>query len=161
MSVSFQKIKSPIGILCLVAEGKNLLAVVFEKNWRKYREQFEEIMETETPILRQAKQQLSEYFSGKRKTFDLAYELKGTDFQKRAWKALSKIPFGKTKSYKEQAVLIGSPKAARAIGRVDGLNPLCIILPCHRVIGTNGSLTGYGGGLDAKKYLLNLEQADL
>jgi methylated-DNA-[protein]-cysteine S-methyltransferase len=86
-------------------------------------------------------------------------KLDGTAFQNRVWSSLSKIPFGKTITYKQQAVLIESPDAARAVGRTNGLNPFCIVLPCHRVIGSSGALTGYAGGLKAKKYLLDLEGA--
>jgi methylated-DNA-[protein]-cysteine S-methyltransferase len=91
----------------------------------------------------------------------MPYELDGTAFQKRVWKALAKIHFGETKNYKQQAMLVKSPKAVRAVGRTNGLNPLSIVLPCHRVIGSNGSLTGYGGGLKIKKYLLDLESSTL
>lgn len=161
MSFNFQKLKSPIGLLYLVAKDKNLLAIIFEKNWAKFKKDSLGIVELETPILARTKKQLTEYFKGERKIFNLPYELKGTVFQKKVWSALSMIPFGKTKSYKEQAILIKSPKAARAIGRADGLNPLCIILPCHRVIGSSGALTGFAGGLEAKKFLLNLEGADI
>lgn len=149
---------SPVGVLYLVAQGRHLTGVVFAKNWKSYRKKLSEVEQSELPVLQKTQKQLEEYFQGKRRKFDLPMHLSGTPFQTRTWKSLSKIPFAKTKSYKEQAVLVGSPNAVRAIGRTNGLNPLSIVLPCHRVIGSNGSLTGYGGGLGVKQYLLELEK---
>ena len=111
----------------------------------------------ETPVIKEAFGQLSEYFSGKRKTFNLPLLLKGTDFQKQVWQALLKIPFGETRSYKQIAETIGNPKAVRAVGMANNKNPFLIIVPCHRVIGANGKLVGYAVGLDKKEYLLRLE----
>lgn len=102
--------------------------------------------------------QLCEYFNGERKNFTFKYQLIGTEFQKKVWHALTKIPYGKTCSYKDIALYIGNPKACRAVGLANNKNPLTIVVPCHRVIGANGSLTGYFGGLDMKKQLLELEQ---
>ncbi|HHY13525.1 MAG TPA: methylated-DNA--[protein]-cysteine S-methyltransferase [Thermoanaerobacterales bacterium] len=101
--------------------------------------------------------QLDEYFNGSRTKFDLPMNLVGTEFQKSVWNVLKDIPYGKTLSYKEVAIKVGKPKAARAIGQANNRNPISIIIPCHRVIGADGSLTGYGGGMDAKRYLLELE----
>lgn len=109
----------------------------------------------------QAKQQISEYFAGKRTKFTLPLEPKGTTFQVAVWNALQTIPFGETRSYGEIASTIGKPKAARAVGLANNRNPLAIVIPCHRVIGANGNLTGYAGGLDCKAFLLNLEQKSL
>ena len=111
----------------------------------------------ETPVIKEAFGQLSEYFSGNRKTFNLPLLLKGTDFQKQVWQALLKIPFGETRSYKQIAEAIGNPKAVRAVGMANNKNPLLIVVPCHRVIGANGKLVGYAVGLDKKEYLLRLE----
>ena len=111
----------------------------------------------ETPVIKEAFRQLSEYFSGNRKTFNLPMLLKGTDFQKQVWQALLKIPFGETRSYKQIAEAIGNPKAVRAVGMANNKNPLLIVVPCHRVIGANGKLVGYAVGLDKKEYLLRLE----
>lgn len=111
----------------------------------------------ETPVIKEAFRQLSEYFSGNRKTFNLPLLLKGTDFQKQVWQALLKIPFGETRSYKQIAEAIGNPKAVRAVGMANNKNPLLIVVPCHRVIGGNGKLVGYAVGLDKKEYLLRLE----
>ena len=113
----------------------------------------------ETPVIKEAFAQLSEYFSGKRKTFNLPLLLKGTDFQKQVWQALLKIPFGETRSYKQIAEAIGNPKAVRAVGMANNKNPLLIVVPCHRVIGANGKLVGYAVGLDKKEYLLRLERS--
>jgi len=112
----------------------------------------------ETPLIKKAARQFSEYFDGKRKSFDLPLSLQGTDFQKKVWKALKNIPYGKTISYGEIAAKIGNPKACRAVGLANNRNPISIIIPCHRVIGHNGSLTGYGGGLELKQQLLDLEK---
>ena len=118
-----------------------------------------EATHVETGLLTQAKSELSEYFDKKRKTFDLPIALRGTAFQMSAWRVLQEIPYGKTISYKEQAALAGNAKAVRAIGNANGKNPISIIVPCHRVIGTSGSLTGYGGGIENKRYLLELERS--
>ncbi|TAG46654.1 MAG: methylated-DNA--[protein]-cysteine S-methyltransferase [Betaproteobacteria bacterium] len=109
------------------------------------------------PVFLQLRTELDEYFERKRKTFDVALAPEGTAFQRAAWVALTKIPFGQTRSYGEQAASIGSPKAVRAIGAANGKNPIAIVVPCHRVIGANGTLTGYAGGLDKKEFLLKLE----
>lgn len=111
-----------------------------------------------TPLLQEAKEQLEEYFAGKRKEFDLPISSHGTEFQKKVWNALRQIPYGETRSYREIAVQIGNPKACRAIGGANNKNPIMIIVPCHRVIGADGSLVGFGGGLPAKEYLLALER---
>ena len=111
----------------------------------------------ETPLIKKAAAQLAEYFDGRRKKFDLPLALQGTDFQVLAWKALQTIPFGKTCSYRDIAEKIGRPKACRAVGMANNRNPVVIIVPCHRVIGQDGDLTGYGGGLPVKRLLLELE----
>jgi len=112
---------------------------------------------TETPLIKKAAAQLEEYFEGKRKNFDLPLVLNGTDFQNRVWEALRKIPYGKTRSYGELAAMTGNPKASRAVGMANNRNPIVIVIPCHRVIGSDGSLTGFGGGLELKQRLLELE----
>jgi len=112
----------------------------------------------ETPLLRKAADQLEEYFSGSRKTFDLPLSYQGTPFQMADWNALLTIPYGETRSYKQIAQQIGRPGAYRAVGMANNRNPISIIIPCHRVIGHDGSMVGYGGGLAYKEYLLQLEQ---
>ena len=111
----------------------------------------------ETVILKETNKQLQEYFAGKRKVFDLPLAPKGTEFQQKVWQALKEIPFGQTRSYGEIAKRIGQPKASRAVGGANNRNPLPIFIPCHRVIGANGKLVGYAGGLEIKKILLNVE----
>lgn len=115
--------------------------------------------EKETPLISQAAGMLREYFDGKRKSFDgLPLSFEGTEFQKKAWNALLAIPYGETRSYKDQAAATGNIKACRAVGAANGKNPISIIVPCHRVIGSDNSLVGYGGGLDMKRTLLGLER---
>lgn len=112
----------------------------------------------ETPLLKKANEELQEYFSGKRKVFDLPLVIEGTEFQKMVWKALSEIPYGTTCSYKDIALKIGNEKASRAVGMANNKNPIPIIVPCHRVVGANGKLVGYAGGLDVKQKLLEIEK---
>ena len=113
----------------------------------------------ETPLIKEAHQQLSEYLKGERKSFDLPLRMKGTDFQQRVWNALLKIPYGETRSYKQIAEAIGNPKAVRAVGMANNRNPLLIVVPCHRVIGADGKLVGYGAGIEKKEFLLRLEKS--
>ena len=112
----------------------------------------------ETPLIKKAAAQLNEYFNGERKTFDFPLAPRGTEFQLTVWKALQTIPYGKTCSYGQLAAKIGNPKACRAVGMANNRNPIAIIIPCHRVIGSNGSLTGYAGGLELKDKLIRLEK---
>jgi len=147
---------SPVGALSLVSTDLALVALV----WRResHRSSFENAVENaDHPVLCETARQLSEYFAGVRRTFDLPLDFRGTDFQRRAWSALLTIPYGETRTYRQMAEHIGNPTAVRAIGAANGRNPISIIAPCHRVIGMNGDLTGFGGGLDAKAYLLSLE----
>ena len=111
----------------------------------------------ETTLIKEAHQQLSEYLKGERKSFDLPLRMRGTDFQQRVWNALLDIPYGETRSYKQIAEAIGNPKAVRAVGMANNRNPLLIVVPCHRVIGVNGKLVGYGAGIEKKEFLLRLE----
>lgn len=114
----------------------------------------------ETDLIKETKRQLDEYFAGKRKEFDIPTRLEGTEFQKRVWEELRKIPYGKTVTYKDIAEAVGCQKGFRAVGLANNRNPISIIYPCHRVIGSNDSLTGYGGGLDVKEKLLELERGN-
>ncbi len=114
----------------------------------------------ETELIKETKRQLDEYFAGKRKEFDVPTRLEGTEFQKRVWNELKNIPYGKTVTYKDIAEAVGCPKGYRAVGLANNRNPISIIYPCHRVIGSNGSLTGYGGGFDVKEKLLALERGN-
>lgn len=146
--------KSPIGTLTLVSDGEAIVYLEFENN--KY--PAPKFPKGEDAIIKQAKKELDLYFAGKLKDFTVPVKPEGTEFQRACWKALTKIPYGATRSYGEQANKIGKPKAVRAVGLANGRNPIPIIIPCHRVIGANGSLTGFGGGLPTKQFLLELEQ---
>lgn len=151
MADSFS-IDSPMGPIHISSEEGKITAVEFRKEHldRKL---------PETEIEKVCIQQLDEYFEGKRNEFTFAFDQPGTEFQQRVWKELTKIPFGKTISYHELAVRLGDPKCIRAAGTANGRNNLAIIVPCHRVIGTDGSLTGYAGGLEKKEWLLRLENS--
>lgn len=149
-------VSSPVGQLQIVEDGQGICRLSFGVD------QEEEIPTEETPLLREAKVQLEEYFSGNRKAFALPLSLSGTPFQMRDWQALQEIPYGETRSYGEIAKAIGCPKGSRAVGMANRSNPVAILVPCHRVIGSNGKLTGYAGknkALDIKEYLLRLEGA--
>ena len=145
-------VDSPIGPLGLIASEAGLRAVLFDGRSMR--------PEGSSYVLLEAARQLEAYFDGDLVTFDVPLELHGTEFQRRCWLALASIPYGQTVSYGEQARRLGlGPDAARAVGAANGQNPLPIVLPCHRVIGANGSLTGFGGGLDVKRFLLEHEGA--
>lgn len=118
-------------------------------------------IEKETDAIRKTYLQLKEYLSGKRKNFDIEIEMIGTEFQKKVWKELLNIPYGETRSYKDIAIAIGNEKACRAVGNANNKNPIAIIVPCHRVVGSNGSMTGYAGGLDIKEKLLKIEKCSV
>ena len=144
-------IESPIGTIEIITDDSGVVSVFFVENKGEGTEKNE--------ILKRAEKQLTEYFEGNRKDFDLELSLEGTDFQKKAWNELANIPYGETISYKQQSERIGNVKAIRAVGGANGKNKISIILPCHRVIGKNGSLTGFAGGLDKKKWLLDFEKS--
>ena len=154
---AYKTMPSPVGLLTLVATDRGLAAILWEHE-RAGRVNVElEHEERRHPVLLEAEQQLREYFDGRRTSFTLKLDVAGTDFQRQVWHALLTIPFGETRSYAEIARQIGRPKAVRAVGAANGRNPLSIVAPCHRVIGTNGKLTGFAGGLDTKAFLLTLE----
>lgn len=155
-----KQMKSPVGLLTLVASDKGLRAVMWENDDPR-RVRLGEVTENNKhPVLLEAERQLAEYFKGKRRTFKLKLDFQGTDFQKDVWKALLAIPFGETRSYADVARHIRRPKAMRAVGAANGKNPISIVAPCHRVIGANGKLTGFAGGLPAKEFLLRHEARD-
>jgi methylated-DNA-[protein]-cysteine S-methyltransferase len=153
----YREMESPVGRLKLVASADALVGVLWE--WESPTGIALEAQKINGHhlILAETERQLAEYFAGKRTRFELPLEPRGTDFQKKVWRSLRQIPFGKTKSYQEIATAIGAPRACRAVGGATGRNPLSIVIPCHRVIGANGALTGFGGGLDTKAKLLALE----
>ena len=154
MNLSYTHLDTPVGRLLLIADGTALKEVRFpvkdatiEKDWS-----------CGSALLKQAAAQLKAYFNGDRKTFDLPLAPDGTEFQRQVWEALRQIPYGATVSYSAIAEAINRPRAVRAVGAANGKNPLPIVIPCHRVIGKGGSLTGFGGGLETKQMLLDLEQ---
>lgn len=157
MTFTYRFMDSPVGQLKLVAKGAALVAVLWE-NERPNRVPLGAMsLDDGSEILGRAEQQLGEYFAGTRDRFELELDFQGTAFQKNVWKALLQIPFGETRSYLQIATQMGNPAAVRAVGAANGRNPLSIIAPCHRVIGSSGALTGFAGGLAAKELLLTLE----
>ncbi|MBQ3190869.1 MAG: methylated-DNA--[Bacteroides sp] len=141
-----------LGPVTFVEEDGTLLAISTHRSF--------EGMVQETSLIKEAHLQFSEYLKGERKEFDIPFRMKGTKFQKQVWTALCEIPYGETRSYKQIAEAIGNPKAVRAVGMANNQNPLLVLVPCHRVIGINGQLVGYAGGLDKKEFLLRLENPD-
>ena len=157
MKLSYIEMDSPVGRLKLVAHDQALVAVLWE-NENPKRVRLAELMEQpQHPILLATQQQLNEYFAGTRQQFNLPLDFEGTEFQQKVWQALLSIPFGETRSYKQIAEQIGNVKAVRAVGAANGKNPISIIAPCHRVVGANGKLVGFAGGLNNKDILLKLE----
>lgn len=157
MTCLYKKIPSPVGELTLVANAEGLTAVLWENDNPNRVPLGRLEVDDNHPVLCEAERQLAEYFAGKRTAFSLKLDFAGTAFQQKVWQALITIPFGETRSYAQIAQQIGHPKAVRAVGAANGKNPLSIIAPCHRVIGSNGTLTGFAGGLEAKACLLALE----
>lgn len=142
-----------VGNICLAEEDHCITNLYFKDEW-----DVEGAQEKETPLIKEAKKQLDEYFVGNRKEFDLPLKPMGTEFQQKVWNALLEIPYGETRYYGEIADNIGNPKAPRAVGLANNRNPISIFIPCHRVIGKSGKLVGYGGGLHIKELLLKLEK---
>ena len=156
---------SPIGALTLVANADAIVAICWDEATpdahnpvdRKLGDEFVDVGSGDHAVLEQAVAQLAEYFEGKRLDFDLPLDPDGTEFQKQAWDALVQIPFGETISYGEQARMLGDKNKSRAVGAANGKNPIPIVVPCHRVVGSNGHLTGFAGGLNVKAWLLDHE----
>ena len=154
----YKRVSSPVGKLTLVATDEGLAAILWE-NDRPNRVRLNlDVEDTRHAVLVEAERQLEEYFAGRRKRFALPLDMSGTAFQRDVWNALLTIPFGETRSYAEIARQIGNPAAVRAVGAANGRNPLSIVAPCHRVLGSTGALTGFAGGLDVKAQLLVLEE---
>jgi methylated-DNA-[protein]-cysteine S-methyltransferase len=154
---AFTTLSSPVGALTIVASDAGIVAILWEHD-DPDRVRLGALAEQPGhPLLRDAAEQLGDYFAGTRQVFDLPLDFRGTDFQKNVWNALLAIPFGETRTYAEIARAIGHPTATRAVGAANGRNPISIVAPCHRVIGANGALTGFAGGIEAKHYLLRLE----
>jgi len=153
---SYRRVDSPVGMLTIAGSGGALGHVVLARAAHPPRDRSGWVEEPRA--FGDVVTQLEEYFAGERTVFDLVLRPTGTAFQRRVWDALSRIPYGETRTYGEIAEAIGQPGAARAVGLANGRNPIAIVVPCHRVIGADGSLTGYGGGLDVKRALLDLER---
>ena len=149
---------SPIGVLALVCDDGALRGLYFENG--KHGGPPSDAPTGTNAIVDAARKQLDAYFAGRGATFDLPLAPEGTAFQKRVWRALATIPFGETRSYGEVAAMIGAPRASRAVGAANGRNPIPVVVPCHRVIGADGSLTGFGGGMERKRFLLALERGE-
>ncbi len=147
----YKIMETPLGTLTIISDDTHLKSIHFGVKKGDF------IEVSEHPILDLTIEQLTKYFDGKLKTFDLPLSPEGTPFQKVVWNALEKIPYGETLSYGDVAVMIGNPKSVRAVGQANNKNPIPIIIPCHRVLGKDGSLVGYAGGLETKKFLLYLE----
>lgn len=157
MTIHFRQIDSPLGPLTVSASDAGLHALEFpQDSWFLPRDGWRE---ADHPLLSRARLQLDEYFAGRRRAFDLPLAPQGTPFQREVWFALADIPYGQTRTYAQLATRLGRPTASRAVGAANGRNPLGILLPCHRVVGANGALTGFSGGLEAKRFLLELEGA--
>ena len=155
----YKTLDSPVGKLTLVATDEGLAGILWEKDRPRRVRLNVEAEDVNHPVLVETERQLKEYFAGQRKDFALTLDVAGTAFQRKVWNALLTIPFGETRSYGEIARQIGHPAAVRAVGAANGRNPVSIVTPCHRVIGSTGKLTGFGGGLDRKAQLLALEGA--
>lgn len=162
--LTYERFSTPIGPMMAIASGKGVCLLEFtdrrklETELKQIRNHYKSnILPGKNKIIDELKFQLEEYFAGKRKKFSIPVEAPGSEFQKNVWKILMTIPYGETRSYKKQAELLGNPKAVRAVANANGANRISIIIPCHRVIGEDGKLTGYGGGLWRKNWLLNLE----
>jgi methylated-DNA-[protein]-cysteine S-methyltransferase len=157
----YKRTNSPVGRLTLVATGDGLAAILWENDRPRRVRLNLEAEENGHPVLIEAERQLGEYFAGRRTAFDVRLDISGTAFQRKVWSALLTIPFGETRSYRQIAEQIGNPAAVRAVGAATGRNPVSIVAPCHRVVGSTGSLTGFAGGLDVKARLLAFEGARL
>jgi methylated-DNA-[protein]-cysteine S-methyltransferase len=158
MSLAYKTIDSPVGRLKLVASDKGLVAVLWENDKPNRVRLGAMVADQRHPILLDTERQLEQYFAGERKTFSVALDMRGTSFQRNVWEALLAIPFGETRSYGQLAKQLGNSRAMRAVGAANGRNPVSIIVPCHRVIGSSGRLIGFAGGLETKARLLSLEE---
>jgi methylated-DNA-[protein]-cysteine S-methyltransferase len=158
MSLFYKTMNSPVGELKLVASEKALVAVLWEQDDPLRVRLGEAAVRPSHPILDRAEEELNRYFAGTLTQFSVPIDLRGTPFQVQVWEALLAIPFGQTRTYGELAKQLGNPQASRAVGAANGKNPISIIVPCHRVIGSTGKLTGFAGGLETKAQLLDLEK---
>jgi methylated-DNA-[protein]-cysteine S-methyltransferase len=157
MAYAYTIVPSPVGALTLIASDKGLAAILWENDDPARVRLGPRVEDRDHPVLVETARQLADYFAGTRQVFDVPLDFTGTDFQKQVWAQLLAIPFGETRSYADIARAIGRPTACRAVGAANGKNPISIVAPCHRVIGTNGALTGFAGGIEAKRLLLATE----
>lgn len=157
MTPFYKALSTPVGKLTLVANEQSLIRILWEDEAASYIQTSQAQRSKNNSILQETEKQLLEYLDLKRKTFKLPLAFIGTEFQKKVWLGLSQIPFGETRSYSDLALQVGFPRAFRAVGTANGKNPIPIIIPCHRVIGTNGTLRGFAGGMERKIFLLELE----
>jgi methylated-DNA-[protein]-cysteine S-methyltransferase len=157
MNYVYKLVPSPIGKLKLIGSDRGLAAILWENDNPRCVRVRAEVEDNNHPVLLETQRQLAEYFAGKRESFSLKLDPVGTKFQNDVWQALLAIPFGETRSYGQLAKQLGNPQATRAVGAANGRNPIAIVVPCHRVIGSSGKLTGFAGGLEAKAHLLRLE----
>lgn len=157
MATYYTHIDSLLGKLLLVSDGKHLTGLYMEGQQYEVTPADDWIQDDSLPVLVKAKQQLAEYFSGDRKAFDISLMFAGSQFQKQTWSLLNEIPYGTTATYGALAHQLGDPEAARTVGHTIGMNPISVIIPCHRVVSSTGKLTGYNGGLERKRLLLDLE----
>jgi methylated-DNA-[protein]-cysteine S-methyltransferase len=157
---SYSIIKSPLDDLMLVVDDSALTGLYFVGSDHIPAPSNRWTLDAQHPVLEQAAKQLQEYFTGKRKSFSVPLRLAGTDFQRKVWREIALIPYGETINYSDLAQRAGAPQAVRAAGTATGRNPVSIIVPCHRVMGKNGDMCGFGGGLERKRYLLELENSD-
>ena len=162
LTFSRRTCEAPFGVVTVIGSDLGIRFVMFSNDAHPKPLEKLHISDTEMhDSVNDAITQLDEYFAGSRRDFELPLDLQGTEFQIAAWNALAEIPYGRTASYGQQAASIGRPKAVRAIGGANGRNPVAIVLPCHRIVGADGSLTGFGGGIEVKKWLLDHEQSIL
>jgi methylated-DNA-[protein]-cysteine S-methyltransferase len=162
--VAYGELPSRIGVLRVAATEKGVCKIALGTEtaesvmaWLGRYIHPEALAEEESAAVTQAIQQITEYLDGRRRAFELPLDVRGTDFQRTVWAAVAAVPYGQTRSYADIAVIIGKPSATRAVGAANGANPLPLVIPCHRLVGKDGSLTGYGGGLDVKRLLLDME----
>ena len=160
MSLAYKIMNSPVGKLKLVASEKGLVAILWENDKPRRVPLTDLVEDNKQKVLVETERQLGEYFAVKRQAFSLPLDIRGTRFQKDVWEALLAIPFGETRSYGELAKKLGAPTASRAVGAANGRNPISIVVPCHRVIGASGRLTGFAGGLETKARLLEIENVE-
>lgn len=158
METNYQVMSSPVGNIYIVSQNESIIGILFDSNWPRFKKKFTLMTGRATPVINEAQKQMREYFAGHRREFELPLQPYGTDFQSQTWDSLKKIPYGKTWSYQELAHAVKKPKAVRAVGSANARNPISIVVPCHRVIRSDGAISGYAGTPASKRLLLDLER---